>query len=178
MPDADIEFRTWVSKHEVDITKFLRNIKELRRNLRNRVNALQPFIDIDRHKRSGVKITPWIYDPPEEPAYRGLVYDFETPDGLKFSIEATLYMMKWNIEVACRKGTSLASIQKILKHTPISPFKPVAEDWLQFERGFDFDTDKVVIAEKMQEMIDYVVKTTKSRQKKGGKRLASARKVT
>jgi len=53
-----------------------------------------------------------------------------------------------------------------MKQPPLFPFKPMTDEWERLEKDFEFNTDKKYIAAMMQTMIDYVLKTTKSRQKR------------
>ncbi|MEI7846362.1 MAG: PD-(D/E)XK nuclease family protein [Chloroflexota bacterium] len=170
MPDP--KFRTWVAENQDDIENLLVKIEIFKSQLTSQVKALQSMIDIAKHANVDINITPMIYEPDvlagdDFSMRRVLVYDFEIPDGLAFSVEASLSALEWNIDVVCREPTSLGSVQKFLKQAPLAPFKPMAYDWMRLEQAFDYNINKSEIAGRMQAMIDHVVATTQSQNQAG-----------
>ncbi|MFC2064154.1 PD-(D/E)XK nuclease family protein [Chloroflexota bacterium] len=156
----DSEFRGWVAKNQEEITNLLSEIRRFKSNLRNQVKLLQAQIDVDKHNNSGVKISPWLYDPADLSVRRFLVYDFVLPDGLKFALDIILASEYWKITVVRRKPTTMRAIDDFFGKIQGISYRKTAEDGEErpvIGEIFDYMVDKAILGETVQDLIDQIV---------------------
>ncbi len=161
---SDADFRTWVAEHQEEIKDLLAEIRRFKSHLRDQVKALQGRIDVVKHQKSGVKITPWFYEPTDLSVRRSLVYDFVTPENLRIVIDVIVNPTDWEIWIGCREATSLADLEAFLARSGLKNLHSIGPRNFRVGEKLDYNTDRAELAVKIQGLIDLVVAIAQSQQ--------------
>lgn len=164
---ADADFRAWVAEHQEEIKDLLAEIRKFKGHLRDQVKALQGRIDVTKHLESGIKITPWLYEPTDLSVRRFLVYDFSLPGNLKINFDIILNATDWELYLGRRELVTMEALETFLDQCRLKNRYPFSAYGFRIGEKLPYDTDKAMIAARVQEIIDLIVATAQTQAKEG-----------
>jgi len=168
-PMANEEFRIWMSENQEPLARLIMQVTDLKKQMKNSIKRLQPMIDIEKHKRSGISIKSWIYEPEDQSAKVCLAIDFVLEDGMKIYMDVFLHPTYWIIGIAGRETPKLEAYKTFLKEiVPVTRKRVLKEDDYIYEEKLDYDVDKEILVKKVQDLVDQIVAHA-SKKKKSAK---------
>ena len=152
------DFRIWIQDNQTDIEKLLRQVRNYKIQMREKVKTMRSFINIEKHNDCPAEITEWLYNPPGGEIQRFLVHDFKVSEELKLAIDTIYSPSGWMITVVPRKPTTRAIIKDWFTDNNI-PFNVSEKSSSRIVYGklFDYHEKPAVIADALQELIDRIV---------------------
>jgi hypothetical protein len=164
----NLEYRKWVHDHQQEICTLFRDVTEFSRQLRQTAGQLKNRIDLSGYEGSGIGIKPWLYDASEDGLVaQVLVYDIELPDHVTFAIDVIHTALDWKITVVGRQPATFLSFLAFIKKMPGITSKKISLPGdtnyprLQVGLAYYFDADLDVLAEKVQDLLNRILKAGK-----------------